>query len=153
VTNYLTPRGQTNVLSPGTELVIIGNYDFVDVNANGMADTWELIQFGVVSPQRTMQTDTDSDRFPDFAEFQAGTNPNLGTSRLQLAAPFPLSGNLVRFSWPTTPGRSYQLQFRSGTLPWVPASSWIRASSDVTTSIQPRPDQAGTSFYRVEVRP
>jgi hypothetical protein len=149
---YITPAPRTNVLASGSQANVLGNYTFADVNTNGMSDAWEINYFGNALP-RSGAMDSDGDRFSDYAEFIAGTNPLRPDSYLELGDPFPISENLVRFNWPTTPGRSYQLQeFRRGG-PWLPLSSWIRAAGDSATIIRPPPPITDSSFYRIEVQP
>jgi hypothetical protein len=152
VSYYVTPPAQTNTLVSGGIILVSGNYTFADANHNGMSDDWELARFGEINPLRSAQWDTDVDGFTDLAEFIAGTNPIQGDSYLALADPFPLSASLVRFSWPSAPGRAYQLQGRSGTDPWIPLSGWIRPPGDVATVTRP-PPSVDSFFYRVEVRP
>src|SRR5687767_14492999 len=81
---YQTPPAQTNVLAADDVLMLEGLYTFPDLNSNGMSDYWETNFFGTVSPTRTSLTDTDNDGSRDYAEFIAGTNPNLASSRLYL---------------------------------------------------------------------
>jgi hypothetical protein len=48
---------------------------FLDVNHNGVPDTWEIESFGSLS-YMTATSDTDSDGVSDRQEWAAGTNPN-----------------------------------------------------------------------------
>jgi len=52
-----------------------GNYTFTDVNSNGIPDAYELRFFGIVSTNRTHQTDTDGDGIPDGVEVKGATDP------------------------------------------------------------------------------
>ncbi len=150
---FVTPEPSTNGLVAGVTNRMGGVYTMVDVNANGMSDAWEMARFGAVAPDRTRQTDTDGDGFTDLAEFYAGTDPNQPNSVLAIAKPLVLSGPLLRFQWPSTAGRSYQLQGWDGVHDWIPMSSWIRASSDTATVIIPPPAEGDPHMFRVEVQP
>ena len=149
---YTTPPSRTNVLSSGSQVSVLGIYSFADVNGNGMSDDWEMFYFGNLN--QTGQTDADGDGFTDHAEFIAGTHPRSPNSHLFISDPFPISEKRVRFNWPATPGRSYQLQGRDVNNPsWVPLSTWIRAPGDSATVFIEPPTPPDSSFYRVVVQP
>ena len=151
---YQTPAAQTNILAPSGTISFVGNYTFTDVNTNGMADTWETQYFGVVSPTRTRFTDTDGDGFTDYAEFIAGTNPNLPNSVLKLNPVVIENANSLRFTWPSVAGRAYRILGTLNLTSWTPITSWIQANSGTTTTALP-PPYPGTNFthFRLEVRP
>ena len=151
---YQTPLSQTNVLDPGAVIYFNGNYSFTDANTNGMADSWEQQYFGAVSPARTRFTDTDGDGFTDYAEFIAGTNPNLPNSLLKLNPIVIENANSLRFTWPSVAGRAYRIHGTLNLTAWTPLTSWIQASSGTTTTTVPPPNP-GTNFthFRLEVRP
>lgn len=97
---YQTPPDQTNTLVVGGSLNFVGNYDFLDVNHNGISDSWEMANFGSVTTNRTRLTDTDGDGMTDYAEFIAGTDPNNPASRLYISgATLPAPGER-KFSGP-----------------------------------------------------
>ena len=151
---YQTPASQTNVLAPGGVIYFNGNYSFTDVNSNGMADSWEAQYFGSISPTRTRFTDTDGDGFTDYAEFIAGTNPNLPNSLLKLNPIVVENSTSLRFTWPSVAGRTYRILGTVSLTSWTPLTSWIQASSGTTTTALP-PPFPGTNFthFRLEVRP
>ncbi len=150
---FVTPDSSTNAVVAGRTNRIEGVYALLDVNTNGMSDAWEVARFGSLSPDRNRLTDTDGDGFTDLAEFTAGTDPKHPNSVLAIANPVLLSGPLLRFQWPSAPGRSYQLQGWDGVHDWIPMSSWIRASSDTATVIIPPPVVGDPHMFRVEVQP
>jgi len=151
---YQTPAAQTNVLAPSGSISFVGNYTFTDANTNGMADSWETQYFGGISPTRNRFSDTDGDGFTDYAEFIAGTNPNLPNSVLKLNPVVIENSNSLRFTWSSVAGRAYRILGTLNLTSWTPLTSWIQASSGSTTTALP-PPYPGTNFthFRLEVRP
>jgi hypothetical protein len=149
---FITPAPQTNALSPSGKISFRGQYTMADTNNNGMADTWEQANFGSVSGGRTQFTDTDGDGFTDYAEFQAGTDPNQPTSSLQLNSPVKLVNGTLRLQWPAVPGRAYRVEERVGNGPWTPVSDWMLATSTLMSHTE-APIEPGATFFRVQVQP
>lgn len=149
---YTTPAPQTNELAPLGTVMFQGNYTMADANNNGMADAWEVEQFGSVSPTRTRFTDTDGDGFTDFAEFNAGTNPTQPTSTLRLLPPVRVANELARLEWPSVPGRAYLVEGTADGVHWSPASGWILASGTLTT-FSPSGGPGAPYLFRIQVRP
>ena len=151
---YMTPVAQTNVLEADGLLSLFGEYLFPDANQNGMSDTWEQQYFGVISPTRTCLTDTDSDGFPDCAEFAAGTNPVLANSYLRLNQPvLQAAVNKLRFQWQSSPGRIYQVQGSVDGINWVGVSTEVLASTSTTSALVSVPDPSEPFIFRLQVRP
>jgi hypothetical protein len=152
VPNWQTPTPQSNSVVALATTTFTGNYTMVDVNNNGMADSWEQAWFGNVSTNRTAFTDTDNDGMTDRAEFLAGTIPTNGVSVLHFLNPVVHNTDAVRLDWPTVPGRSYRITSAGPSMTnWAVATDWMRANGDIlsfTTNVT-----AGTRFYRLEVRP
>jgi hypothetical protein len=152
---YQTPLDQSNTLTNGGTLTFTGNYEFIDANYNGTSDSWERYFFGSATTNRTQFTDSDGDGMPDYAEFNAGTNPTNAASKLVLLGATPQTNQLVQLTWAAIPGRLYQVQ-TSGTTTnlqdWTPISDWLLASGSpmhyTTTSTN-----QGLHLYRVQVRP
>jgi hypothetical protein len=147
---YTAPGPKTNALGPGSQLNVLGNYTFADLNTNGISDAWENFYFGSLNPRNP---DSDGDGFEDYAEFIAGTDPTNSNSNLSIADPVPLGEGYLRFTWPATPGRYYQLWSRQGSGPWLPFSNWTRAAGDSSTIIRHPVATPDPSFYRVAVQP
>ncbi len=148
-----TPPARTNSVLAFVTNAVHGFYAMEDATANGMPDAWELSLFGAVDPARTRWTDTDHDGMTDLAEYVAGTDPQEANSRLFLNDPLVLNGPVLRFQWPSTIGRSYQLQGWSGVGDWISLSSWTRATSDISSAIIPPPSPGDPFLFRVEVLP
>ncbi len=63
-----------------------------DVDNDGLMDGWETGEFGGVEAYSEAD-DPDDDRLSNAAEFVAGTDPNIASSKLNLAAR-PVSGGM-----------------------------------------------------------
>jgi hypothetical protein len=149
---YTTPPAQSGTLNANSTLVFGANYTMVDVNHNGIPDSWEQQYFGDVSPNRTASTDTDHDGFTDAAEFAAGTNPTQPNSALRLSPPVVLGNGAKRLQWPTVVGHAYLVEGSSDGRTWVPLSGWMPAASTLTT-FNPPTGPGSPYLFRLQVRP
>ena len=72
-------EGRIPVLSNGVWRVDMGCDEFVDVDGDGMADAWEVGQFGDLSHDDTNDGDTvgGSDGLTDRQEYENGTDPRM----------------------------------------------------------------------------
>jgi Tol biopolymer transport system component len=92
----------------------------VDTDADGIPDWWMLKYFGhatgQVSDLSRAGDDADGDGVSNLREFLAGTVPTDSTSifQVQLSAVALTNGtvNSVNLSWPTVPGKNYQVQYK-----------------------------------------
>ena len=148
---YNAPPRQTVVLSTNT-LTITGVYTFPDVNQNTMSDLWELEQFGEVAVERSNRSDSDADGQTDYAEFIAGTDPNVAESRLTLGLPKILDGGRLQFEWPAVPGKLYRLRSSTNLKLWNDLP-WIRADSRTGFVIVPNVAGTPAQWFQLEVRP
>jgi hypothetical protein len=150
---YATPAPQTANLLAGDTIRFVGHYTFADANTNGMSDSWETNYFHEVSPSRTSATDTDNDGAADYAEFMAGTDPTNDLNHLRLDPPQVQPNGDLLFTWASSRGRSYRLQWSPDLRDWTPGSEWIRATT-TATSLQIQPPRPGPhAFFRLEVLP
>lgn len=150
---YITPRPQTNTLAPAGELTFTGLYTFPDANTNGIPDGWEVLHFGEIAPDRTRDTDTDGDGLSDWAEFVAGTDPNLPARPFRVAV-LETNGTLL-LSWPTRTNYSYRL-LRTDLMPapqWQVQAAWQTATSGLMRVTWPLTNSAHAGFFRVEAAP
>jgi hypothetical protein len=150
---YQTPAAQTNTLASGATVVFQGNYTFADANTNGISDAWEQNYFGEVSPGYTGLVDSDGDGVSDYAEFVAGTDPTLPSSRFRISAINRLGDGSVRLTWTSVSGRGYRIYGSSNLISWTAASAWIQAVSGTTICTLPPPAPEAPRFFRIEVRP
>ncbi|MBW8864360.1 MAG: hypothetical protein JF609_05440, partial [Verrucomicrobia bacterium] len=149
---YQTPPDQTNTLVVGTNLTFTGTYGFIDVNSNGIPDSWERDYFGVATTNRTQKTDSDHDGMTDYAEFIAGTNPTNAASRFYFTGETIASNRLVHLQWPVVTNRLYQVNASTNFTSWQPVTTWWQASNN-PTMIYTATNIGRASFYRVQVQP
>jgi hypothetical protein len=150
VTFFQTPPDQSGTLTNGGTLTFSGNYNFVDLNQNGISDAWERYYFGVASASRTRQIDTDGDGMSDYAEFIAGTNPTNPASKLTFLSTTPQTNRLMQLKWSAVASRVYLVEASTDLAHWAPITGWMQAvaspmSYTVTNS------GSGARFYRVQV--
>jgi hypothetical protein len=149
---YQTPPDQTNTLGAGGALNFTGTYDFLDVNSNGISDSWERDYFDVASTNRTQLTDTDHDGMTDYAEFIAGTNPTNAASRFYFIGENLQSNRLVQMQWTVSTNRLYQVNVSSNLLGWSSVTAWMQASNNPTMNFSAT-NADGAHFYRIQVKP
>jgi hypothetical protein len=149
---YKTPPPQTNNLILGATINFDASYTFIDLNHNSISDAWEMYYFGVVSTNRTQNTDTDGDGMTDYAEFIAGTNPTNAASNLKFLSASLQTNRLVKFQWSAIPGRIYQVQTSTNLQAWSPLTDWLQAKVSPMTYVTTN-SASGAHLYRVQVRP
>lgn len=149
VAYYHTPPAQTNTLSAGGQIVFEGNYTFADINSNGIADSWELANFGEVSPARSATTDTDNDGMSDFAEFIAGTDPNSPLPAFRVGAHLSAT-NTVCLEWGAVPTRAYRVLESTNGLSWWVCSPWLTTSGTNLSFTVQRLADAPAHMFRIE---
>jgi hypothetical protein len=126
-----------------------------DVNNNGLADSWELANFGSLNaPGGGPLDDPDHDGMNNLAEFLAGTDPNDANSVLRLTG-VSWQGGGVQLNWQGGTNVIYRIQ-RTQTLN-NPASwqdIYTNAPGAVATGayLDPAPP-AGAAYYRIKAGP
>jgi hypothetical protein len=126
---YQTPPDQSLTLSNGSTITFTGNYNFIDINRNGISDSWERYYFGSATTNRTRFTDSDGDGMSDYAEFTAGTNPTNTASRFIILSATLQTNKLLHLKWAAVPGRLYQVQ-ASAVLPLLVSPTRLSGSVD-----------------------
>lgn len=96
--------------------------DDADNDADGMADEWELQQFGTMGAADG-SGDADGDGFTDAQEFNAGTGPRDAASRLELTA---FNGGTNLF-WQAVQGKRYRVLSSTN----LTGGAWDEAASDI----------------------
>lgn len=151
---YHTPPPASGDLHTDTTLTLTGNYSFTDTNQNQIPDLWEQDVFGGISPERTTQTDTDTDGYTDYQEYTAGTDPLNPTSILVLSHPhIDAESESLVLEWDSAPSRFYRLEQSQNAAQWESASDWIPGDGTLQSIEIPIPDPPASTFYRLQVQP
>jgi hypothetical protein len=100
-------------------------------------------------------TDADGDRFNNWQEWRASTDPTNAQSVLRLLPPTLAGSNLV-VTWQCVPGRSYALEGSaslSAATPFLPLAIHLSANPSAATTAFTHTNAAGAGpwFYRVRV--
>ncbi len=89
----------------------------MDSDGDGIPDWWMMQYFGHPTGQAAdhsrAQDDADGDGMTNLQEFLAGTNPTDPNSVFRLQLSPTVSANTVQFSWPTLPGKNFQVQVQA----------------------------------------
>lgn len=121
-----------------------------DSDGDGIPDWWMLKYFGHPTGQAydhsRAQDDADGDGFTNYQEFLTGTDPTNRNSFFHLLIS-QAPPNLL-LSWPSVPGKSYQLQFNMDvTNPsWTNLGAAVLATSSASLFVTPNQPAV---YYRV----
>jgi hypothetical protein len=108
-----------------------------DSDGDGMADDWELVKFGDLSHDGTV--DSDRDGMTDFAEYVAGTHPmNVGDYLGWESITGDGDAGTTTLTFDSVAGRVYAIEAVDGgnglvAADWRQVSDPIRATSDTTS--------------------
>jgi len=135
-----------------TDTIVAG----ADADHNGLADAWEIRNFGHsgIDPN----ADPDGDGLSNLQEYLTGTNPNDSDSTLDITdlkvAP---GGATASISWQSVPTRSYYIQTRpdvSSSSSWSDSGLGLIAPDGPSTTRIIGETNAPRRFYRIQaVRP
>lgn len=131
-----------------------------DTDGDGLLDGWEIrFSLDPLSPEgeHGRRGDPDDDRFTNFAEQIAGTNPRDPRSVLSLELESLGSGR-YRISWAAVEGKRYQLQFSDNPFTGyrevaTPASPLGATEPRHSYIHEPAEPFRGSRFYRLMVLP
>ena len=140
--------------TPGTLPVGTVDPNFSSLN-DGIPDAWRIANFGsVAAPNAAANADPDGDGVPNWAEYQAGTNPNQAGSKLELRVGSNPVTTGVLLRWLTVAGKQYILEsspsMQGGT--WTPVAPNIAGDGTEQTFTETNVT-AGSRFYRVRLAP
>lgn len=108
----------------------------IDGNHNGIADRWEMANYGRLDMPAWM--DTDGDGHNSWLEYLLGTNPQDAGSVLAVRPVEAASAKALSMTWPVNVGHSYAVERRSdlpGAGGWTTvAGPWVAPDSGGTMS-------------------
>jgi hypothetical protein len=123
----------------------------MDQDGDGIDDAYEMNRYGNLTSVEA-SNDRDKDGMEDPEEFQAGTDPDLDTSKLQLSVLLDMSTSEMQFSFMGDPTRVYRLEANANlTDPngWSPIGNPLYPSFvGVQTLNIPLPGSDGPLSYR-----
>jgi len=120
------------------------------------SDDWKLQFFGSLTNASAADlADPDSDGFPNWMEYLAGTNPTNTASKLRFTGTEHLivSGqSQTVLHWLTAPGKAYEVQWSSS----LPGGAWNilgTMSGDGNVAAYIDSGASGVRFYRLRILP
>jgi Tol biopolymer transport system component len=124
-----------------------------DSDGDGIPDWWMIKYFGhatgLAGDHSLPQDDADNDGFSNLQEFLAGTGP-LDSQSFLLVQIFPPDSvsNTATLSWPSVPGKSYQVQYKANLddPAWSNFGTAIVAKGSISITVSLT---SSTGFYRV----
>ncbi len=114
-----------------------------DSDNDGLPDAWEIFRFGNLSQRGT--DDPDGDGYNNFAEYLAGTDPNLAASNPSLS--IRLEGGQIRLEWTAQPVLPYYLERRTNLFP---SSLWEIRQTNPPSGIL-LPVEPGAAYFRLRI--
>jgi len=136
---YKTGAGK---ISPQSDPVTVKTWG-ADLNADGLPDDWQQLNFGKLRPGG--KEDSDGDGATNYEEFLAGTDPTDPTSVLRAQINAREQGLYIE--WSTVPGNYYQLQVTGDFNTWNNIGTPRFAHS--TTDSLPCNGPGQVRYYRV----
>lgn len=132
---------------------ITARFVLVDDDQDGMADLWEVRNFGDMATGQA-GTDYDGDGSPDTAEYRAGTEPTNRWSALVAAADFAAGDPVARrvVCWSSVSQKVYSV-WRSTDLAagFFPLSGLLPATPPVNVYTDVPPSDNGRVYYRIRL--
>jgi hypothetical protein len=124
----------------------------VDVDGDGLSDSWEMQYFGNLNQNGA--GDFDGDGVSNLREYRAGTNPTDPNSLFELVEISPVS-NGVAIQWTSQPNRRYRVR-RSDSLLKPPAEyvvvgSQLAATPPFNLFIDTLASGSAQFFYLIEI--
>jgi hypothetical protein len=123
-----------------------------DADGDGLADVWELSNWGGTDVVTAAKDDFDGDGSSNLSEFQAGTDPRDADSRLQMA-PLRLGQTGLDLQWAGAAGQHYRVLFSEDLKNWYLLKAPVISDGGVSSLPDHEATNASTRFYRVQVVP
>ena len=122
---------------------------------DGIANSW-WDQYSIPTGSRVAANDADGDGFSNAQENALGTSPVDASSTFKVGA-MERTGNTLSISWPSVPGKVYQVQKRASlnSGDWIPVGANVPASApgSSTSATVDVSDSPNASFVRVILVP
>ena len=136
-----------SVIGSKVEIIVLTD----DTDGDDMSDTWERAN-GLDAAVANASDDADGDGSTNRAEFLAGTNPRLVTSRFRSHALSRPSPGQLQINFDSVPGKSYQLQQSDALGAWQDAGTIFPAHAANPQTIRQFAKPADPEkFFRVRV--
>jgi hypothetical protein len=129
-----------------TDTIVAG----ADSNTNGLADAWELQNFGYIGVDPN--ADPDNDGMSNLQEYRAGTDPNNGSDYLKFTAYSAAPGGIQSTAtWSSVSTRLYYVEKTDGlgTNAWTDSGLGIITPDGATTTRNFSDTNIPARFYRV----
>ena len=121
----------------------------IDLNGNGMADSWEIKYFGGTNvPGGGPFEDWDGDGVCNMDEYVSGTDPTDANSCMKILSFDLLAPDRLRIQWKSAEKCVYTISASSDLVNWVEASNSILATPPMNIVELPL-GTAGQRFFRV----
>jgi hypothetical protein len=128
-----------------------GPAGFLDSDADGLPDSWELLYFGS-STGANPETDSDGDGMTNWEEYQAGTHPRNAGSLLRIIRSSVIkTGTTASFQFNAVSNKTYTVQYRTSlsTGTWNLVGSFPSSTTNVTRTVTDLNATGNQRFYRV----
>jgi hypothetical protein len=126
--------------------------DFGSYSGDGLDDAWQVQYFGLSNPNAAPMLDPDGDGHTNAFENLAGIDPTSAASFFRVTQS-TLSANSFHLTFPTVPGRSYQLQSSPNLAPpWTDIGT-AEAGTGSTLTLPVNVSGETRRFFRVSIQP
>ncbi|MBK8036913.1 MAG: hypothetical protein IPK22_07215 [Verrucomicrobiaceae bacterium] len=149
-----TAQGVYSGITGSLNLTVINTNtdDIPGYSGDGLDDAWQVQYFGLSNPNAAPLLDPDGDGHTNVFENLAGIDPTSAASFFRVTQSM-LSANSFHLTFPTVPGRSYQLQSSPNLAPpWTDIGT---AEAGTGTALTLPVNVSGETryFFRVSVQP
>lgn len=154
-TTLATVRGEYLLRAGTVDLTVLNlGLDDYGLYANdGIADTWQVDNFGPDNPDGLASSDPDGDGQPNFMEALAGTAPSDPNSKFRFTPGLHSPGRQSFAFSPRLVNRRYTIESTPvlGGVPFAPLNNVIQTDQGVTRTVTDTNAVGGARFYRVRI--